>query len=150
VILANDCNPERVEIARALANGLSALGIYTKVYELPQDEYFSRLGDGDFDLYIGGVVLSNHAPFDFLFSSGGLFLHNAPTLEAAYAMRLAYTEAGYRDATARFQTVFAQQAPVVGIAFRHTALLTGARIRTTEAPTTCDIFRGAHAWQVSP
>ncbi|MCL1843751.1 MAG: ABC transporter substrate-binding protein, partial [Defluviitaleaceae bacterium] len=133
VILANAENPQRVSIAQQLAASLTAAELPAIAEILPFEEYSARLDALDFDLFIGGIQLS-FAPDVSVFFSGGLFPHD-PVLEAAYsALLIASSELAYLQAISRLQQAFAERLPVIGLAFKHSAILANPRITSALNP----------------
>ena len=148
VILANAENPQRVSIAQRLAASLNAVGLYTKAEILPSDEYFERLDSHDFDLFIGGVNLPFAPDTRFLFQGSGLF-QNDPILDGFFqGLMIASTEGAYLQAVSQFQQAFAERLPVIGLAFRHSALLTNQRVAHGISPAPDHIFAGINEWVI--
>lgn len=147
IILANADNPQRVSIANRLASALNAVGLPANAEIVPYAEYFTRIENGDFDLFIGGVNLAFMPEVQFFFR-GGFYIEDL-ALEAAFAAtQNALTETAYRQAVAQFQQAFVDRIPVIGLAFRHSAMLTNVRIVQNEAPTPCNIFGLVNLWDV--
>lgn len=147
VILANAENSQRVSIAARLADSLSNAGLSAVAEILPSEEYFARLAAYDFDLFVGGMELP-FAPDVRVFFGGGLFPF-CPVLEAAFAaVEIASTEAAYIEAVSRLQAAFAEQLPVIGLAFTHSAVLTGPRLSGDLSPAPGDIFSNVREWKV--
>ncbi|MDR0273539.1 MAG: ABC transporter substrate-binding protein [Clostridiales bacterium] len=148
VILANEENPQRASIARRLAQSLISAGLSANAEVIPTEEYFARIAAHDFDLYIGGMELSFAPDAQIFFTGGEMFLHD-PILENAYAAILfASTEAAHIQAVSHFQEIFTEQLPVIGLAFRHSAVLTSPRISSDLNPAPDHVFANVHEWQI--
>jgi len=147
-IIANDCNPQRTAIAKRLAESLTGAGLPTQTELLPLAEYFARIDLGDFDLYIGGVNLAFAPHVQLFFEGSKLFPADYALQDAFYAVRLAGTEMAYLQAMAEFQLLFAEQLPVISLAFRHSAVLTNMRITQNVAPIPDNVFGGLGAWVI--
>ena len=148
VILVNEENPQRVSIARALAQSLNVVGLPSIVASVPEDEYFYRLDNHDFDLFIGGVNLSFSPDVSFLFQQNEMFIHDGWLENAFTAMMIATTESAYLQAVANFRQAFAERLPVVGLAFRHSAVLADARIENNLNPAPDNVFYGINEWSL--
>jgi len=149
VILANEDNPQRVTIARRLAADLMRSGLPAHAEIVPAEEYFARLAAHDFDLFVGGMELSAATDVRVFFQDGGLFMHD-PLIESAQAvMHSAATEAEFLQAMRRLQIAFAEQIPVMGLAFMHSALLTSTRIVPPTQPVPGFVFADIHEWRLS-
>ncbi|MCL2216700.1 MAG: peptide ABC transporter substrate-binding protein [Defluviitaleaceae bacterium] len=148
IILANAENPQRVSIAQRLANALDAAGLPSRAEILPDHEYFWRLDSHDFDLFIGGVNLPFAPDMQFLFQSGGLFQYDNLLDGFFSAMMIASTEGAYLQAVSQFQHAFAERLPVIGLAFRHSAVLTNSRIARGTNPAPDNIFARISEWVI--
>ena len=146
-ILANADNPQRVSIANRLAAALHTAGLPATAVIVPYDEYFARLESGDFDLFIGGVNLPFMLDFGFLFG-GGFFIYDHVLDSALSAIPGAITEPAHRQAVANFQQAFVDHIPVIGLAFRHSAVLTNMHISQNQAPPPCNIFGVVNLWSL--
>ncbi|MCL1844539.1 MAG: ABC transporter substrate-binding protein [Defluviitaleaceae bacterium] len=147
-ILANAENPQRAAIAERLAESLTVAGLAANAKIVDSDEYFARIDAHDFDLFIGGIELPFSPDVQFFFTPGEFFLYDT-TLAAAFgALTLASTEAAYEQAMNRLQEAFSEQLPVIGLAFKHSALLTSPRISGDLNPTPDHVFSGVDAWGV--
>jgi len=148
VILVNRENPQRVSIAQRLAEGLNAINLPTRLASVRASEYFHRLENGDFDLYVGGMILTTQPDVQFMFQSGGLFASD-PVLASAFAVMAATTtESAYIQAVEGFQQAFVDRLPVIGLAFRHSAMLTNTRISQGAPPMPDNVFYGVNYWSV--
>jgi ABC-type oligopeptide transport system substrate-binding subunit len=80
------------------------------------------------------------------FQGGGLFVHD-PVLEAAYnSLLFASTELAYTEAMSRLQQAFTEQLPVIGLAFKHSAVLANPRITSGLNPTPGFVFGDVSEW----
>jgi peptide/nickel transport system substrate-binding protein len=147
-ILANEENSQRVAIAKKLAASLNRAGLPANAVIVPADEYFSRLASHNFDLFVGGMKLPFAPDVEFFFQNSPLFMFDAQ-LEAAFAnVQLASTEIAYVQALQNLQQVFADRLPVIGLAFKHSALLTTPRVHGGINPTPCRVFSNANEWLI--
>ena len=148
IILVNKENPQRVSIARRLAESLNNVGLPAGVLPVSEEDYFYRLENHEFDLFIGGVNLSFTPNVQFMFQHSDLFV-NDPWLNTAFnAMMVATTESAYLQAVSNFQQVFTERLPVIGLAFRHSSVLTNLRISQNVAPQPDNVFHGLIEWEI--
>ena len=148
IILVNAENPQRISIAKRLAVGLNAIGVKAHTEIAPSDEYFLRIDTHDFDLFIGGANLPFAPNMQFLFQNNGPFQHDA-TLDTLFTgMMIASTEGAYLQAVSQFQQTFAERLPVIGLAFRHSAVLTSPRIANNINPAPDHIFASINEWAI--
>jgi peptide/nickel transport system substrate-binding protein len=153
IIIVNEESTERVAIARRLATGLAEARLDAEVVALPTDEFSARLIADDYDLYVGWAELSFAPDFAFLFNgqrTGGVLFNHDPQLEALFAVTLtAATESTFLSALSQFQHAFAENLPVIGLAFRHSAVLMGTRVQSDIPPAPCNIFLYANKWKIN-
>jgi ABC-type transport system substrate-binding protein len=147
IIIANEDNPQRVSIAESLAASLNAVGTPASALIVHYEEYFARLEDGDFDLFVGGVNLAFSPDVEFFFS-GGFYLEDYVLAEAFAAIKSAYTEYDYLRAVRQFQQTFAERLPVISLVFRHSSVLTNRRIVQHAAPPADNIFGLVNLWSI--
>jgi len=148
VILANYEHIERADIARRLAQSLERAGQPAIIEVLPFDEYYQRLMDGDFDLYIGGMQLDFAPDFAFMFQGEGLFGLD-PVMEGLLAnLNSATTESAFLQAVSQLQQGFTQRLPIISLGFRHSAVLTGTRVTQGRGPATDHIFAFINEWVI--
>jgi len=148
VIIANEDNSQRISIANRLAASLNDIGVSARAEILPYEEYFSRLETGEFDLYIGGMTLSN-PPDTQIFFNGGFFLDCSVLQEAFYTTAQSFfNEAAFLQSMAQFQQVFADRLPVIGLAFRHSAVLTSSRVSQNIPPASDNAFGWVNLWRI--
>ena len=147
VIIANEDNPQRVSTAIRLELALNAAGMATRTDILPYEEYFARLEEGSFDLFIGGMTLQ-YPPSLEIFFAGGFFME-CEILADAYnhASQTFFNETQYLQALAEFQQAFADRLPIISLAFRHSAVLTNTRINQTAAPAADNVFGLVNYWE---
>lgn len=70
-LLVNEDNPFRTAAARSIAEQLSAVGFAVEVEELAFDEYTRRIKQGDYDLYLGEIRLTEDMSLRPFFAEDG-------------------------------------------------------------------------------
>ena len=150
VIIVNDDNPQRIRVAHNIAESLKLLDITVNVEILSYTEYFLRLDEGRFDLFVGGINLDFVPNLEFFFAGGlnDLFINDI-VLQEAYSRALfsgAYDN--HLDYYAEFQKMFLERVPIISLAFRHSSVLTNARISQNKSPAPCshNAFLWVNLW----
>ena len=148
-VLVNEEHIERVIIAERLLAGLVRAGMEAELIVLPFEEYYARLMEGEFDLFLGGMQLDFAPEFGFMFEPSELFGY-APEM-AVYLANLGYasTETAFLQAVSQLQQGFNQHLPVISLGFRHSAVLTGTRVQQLHAPATDHNFVFANEWIIA-
>lgn len=72
-ILVNSNNPTRLLAARQIKDFLKEIGIQSTVEPEDWNTYLSRLNSGDFDLYLGGMQLSQDMDLRMLLAKSGQY-----------------------------------------------------------------------------
>jgi len=153
VILVNGDSTERTQMAYRLAASLTAAGLTVQVAAPTGAAYQAQLAAYDFCLFVGWAVLDAAPDFAFMFQENAsgeysLFAPNAYLQHYFTMMQTASTESAYLQAAAQLQHAFAEQLPVLGLAFRYTALLTSTRIAGNPAPAPGHVFITADQWRL--
>ena len=148
VIITNEESFQRVNIARRLSESLNAIGLASEVQTLPRAEYLARLESGEFDLFIGSVILSFAPGMQFFFENGGMFMHDDYLENAFHNMLLATTETAYKQAVQQFSETFVERLPVIGLGFTHSSVLANMRVGPGLGPSPDNVFGGVGGWEI--
>ena len=148
VILVNTEHIERVHIARHLAAGLEAAQLQAEVVALSFEEYYERLMEGDFDLFLGGMQLDFAPDFAFMFQGGALFGYDAVMEGLLAGLNIASTEIAFLQAVTQLQQGFVERLPIISLGFRHSAVLTGTRVEQGRGPASDCIFAFVNEWRI--
>ncbi|MCL2605095.1 MAG: ABC transporter substrate-binding protein [Defluviitaleaceae bacterium] len=145
IIIVSENSRERVAVAYRLADGLEEAGLTAEVHVLSDEEFIERLADNnDYDLFVGWAELGFVPDFAFLID------HDTALQELLAATRVAATESAYIEAVSQLQHAFIERVPVLGLAFRHSAVLMGTRIQSNIPPAPCRIFAYVNEWKIIP
>jgi len=148
-IVVNTEHIERVRIANHLAAGLVAAGQSATVIALPFEEYYARLTDGEFDLFLGSMQLGFVPDFAFMFQYGQLF-GNDTVMEGLFAnLNIASTESAYLQAVSQLKQGFVDRLPIISLGFRHSAVLTGTRVTQSRTPASDHVFIHVNEWTIA-
>jgi len=157
IILVNEEHIERIHIAERLAHSLTinqALSssrtnhVGFEVVILPFDEYYERLHAGDFDLFLGGMILNPEPDFLFMFQGGELFGYHQELEGLFNNLNSALTETAFLQAVSQLQQGFVDHVPIISLGFRHSAILTGTRVVIGQAPPNDNVFLFVNEWVV--
>ena len=132
-ILYNIENDIRAKIAAELKLNLEKTGFAIELDGRSFEEYQAALEAGDFDIFVGGIILSDKRPdFRFMFGEGGERNYGAYRSDEMDALLdnidAAQTPREYMAAYAEFQAFIAAELPIIGAAFRFQALMTAKNI----------------------
>jgi ABC-type transport system substrate-binding protein len=132
-------NLYRVNAARAAADYLTAVGFTVDLKSLDEDEFFSALEGGDFDLYYADVALAPDFDLrELLYSEGSLNYGHIPessTLTDLYQSALENSGNRYD-----LYAYILEQAYICPILFQNNAVYTTRGLFTGLSPTPDSLF----------
>jgi peptide/nickel transport system substrate-binding protein len=153
-IAVNKENVERVKIGQLLAKNLEELNISVKLEELEFAEYMRRIGDKDFDLFIGGFNLTLIPDLSFAFGSGedrsNVFSYQDDVMNGLLSSAFSSTtEIAYKKAMSDLQKHIGEELPCVSLVFRRSAMLTDQRVQGPKTPNMSNIFANINQWHIA-
>lgn len=149
-LIVNQDNTAKVKMAEELSGTLGVLGVVVTLEKLPWEDFTTALKRGDFDLYLGEVVLTaDFDPESLLF--GTLNYGGFADEETARLLALYQAAAGEerKAAAASLWEALTQTAPIIPLCFKNGSLLTQWGQVSGAAPTQRDVFAGLENWRVS-
>ena len=148
--LVNQDNTIKMKMAEELSSELEELGCAITLERLPWDDYTAALKKGDFDLYLGEVVLT--ADFDpKVLLNGALNYGGFADKETDRLLELYRAAAGEerKQAAAELWERFVQVVPMIPLCFKNGSLLTQWGRVSGAAPTQRDVFAGLENWRLA-
>lgn len=145
-LLLSSGNSEREQAARALSEMLKKQGVEVTVESKDYEAYLSALKNGEFDLYLGEVKLTNDLDLSPFFSPSGAASYG---IQTGGAMSAAY--AAFRADTAQldaFQKAFLEETPLIPLMFRNGVIAFSRSISGQMQASVSDIFYNIEQWQV--
>ena len=160
VILVNEENAERMNVADILRDSLAGVGINAVVSRQPFGRYTELAAAQAWDLLVGGFNMGMVPDLSFAFYSGNtpnltaggqnVFLYRSTILDALFAQASgAVDESAYQSALSDIQRLFAEELPVISVAFRKNALLLDRKVQGDVRPAIDDIFANSYEWVIN-
>ena len=150
-LLVNSENTAKVAAAQRIAYQLEAAGVQVTLTKLPFDDYAAALSRGDFDLYLGEVVLTADFDLSALLSSSGSLNYggwrDAQTDALLSALRAAQGE-GRKSAADTLFTHLNQQVPIAPICFKNGSVLTQWSRLSGLDPVRGNVFHHLEGWMI--
>ena len=144
--------PVKVSIARQIAEELRAVGISVTLHELPWEDYLIALDEGEFDLYLGEVMLTADFNLSALLTEDGS-LNYGGFNDAGYAARiaayLAADDASRAAACSDMCQYIVANSPIIPIAFENREVVTHRGAVSGIELSPYNIFRNIADWKVS-
>lgn len=156
-ILVNSENNERMETAEIIMNNLNLIGMNVSIIEQNFQDYQTMLNEDKFDMFIGGVILSNTPDLRQLFLSSlqapeglNFFNYQDSQMDQLLGQVInAVGEENFKQQYSNLQKYISQQIPCIGIAFKSSLVLTGVRVKGEKEPTNNNIFNNIEKWYIS-
>ncbi|MGI5963421.1 MAG: ABC transporter substrate-binding protein [Lawsonibacter sp.] len=150
-LLVNSENTAKVAVAQRIAYQLEAAGIEIQLKKLPFDDYTHALEQGDFDLYLGEVVLTADFDLSILLHSSGTLNYgrwrDSTTDTLLTAFRSAQAEARNETASTLF-THLNEQVPIAPICFKNGSVLTQWGRLSGLSPVRGNVFYHLEGWTI--
>lgn len=148
-LLVNNTNTARVAAANIIKEQLSAVGIALSVNAVSNEQYFSMLSSGNFQLYIGEVQLPNNMDIGQLVLSGGTAAYGIKPIvvsEEKGSLSVGNYDSvinGYyegKNSISEVSTALTNYLPVIPVLYRNKLLFYSDRITNIENVSSGDIF----------
>lgn len=152
-LLVNSENNAKVSAAEYIVYQLQAAGLEIQLEKLSWDNYLSALSAGQFDLYVGEVLLTADFDLSALLLSSGSLNYGGWTDEQTDTLLSAFCAAQgiQRVAAARqLYTYLDQQSPIIPICFKHGSVLTQWGRLAGLQPRQNNIFYDLSGWSLDP
>ncbi len=142
-ILINEENTVRENVARIIAKNLEAFGIKASVVRVPYEEYTKRIAEGNYDAFVGSMLLSAELDFSPLLGSGNVFSFEDGEMQFVMSqMQGKQTKDEIKASYAEFINLFEQLNPVVGLFFENSVMIYSKKISGEVLPSYFDVYRG--------
>ena len=143
-IIVSAENPEGMGTATILAEGLEQAGVDVILEILPFSTFISRVDAVDFDIIVGGILVSPIPDFGFLETILG---YSSEEFNLTMTMmRYSLSESGLIQAAEVAQHYVADNLPIIGVAFRRQVLYTTGHVRGNIEISARDIFASVNDW----
>lgn len=141
-LLVNSESSEKVAMAQAIAQSLSAFDLTVTVESLPWEEYLSAVAAGNFDLYYGETRLTADWDVTRLIGTGGSMNYGGWSNATTDLLLSTYRTGKEREeAAAVLYRHLAQEMPVIPVCFKSLSILTHSGtvedIQSTESNLFC-------------
>lgn len=147
--LVNSENTAKVAAAQRITYQLEAAGISVTLSKLPFDDYTTALNQGNFDLYLGEVVLTADFDLSALLSSSGSLNYGGwrDTQTDSLLTALCASQGDNRKTAAdALFTYLNQQVPIAPICFKNGSVLTQWNRLSGLEPVRGNIFHHLEGW----
>lgn len=144
-LIVNTESTAKVTAARTIARQLKQAGLTVTVSALNWSEYLSALSSGQFDLYLGEVVLTADFDLSRLVGSGGSLNYTRWSSAQADSLLRAFQSAPAsqrREAANALCGYLAEQSPIAPLCFERGSVLSRWEGAARLTPTRANVFYG--------
>ncbi|MDO5478541.1 MAG: ABC transporter substrate-binding protein, partial [Clostridia bacterium] len=147
-IIVNEDDSVRVGIANFLSHWLLNYGIFADVEILSYSKYKERLTSGDYDAFVGGCTIGNAANFSFLIGTGGsanVFGYSGGVMDMRISALATASGENLTAEAKKFGKAMAESAPLVGIYFKTTKVITKKNVVIPQISPT-GVYVATYLW----
>jgi len=150
-ILVNEENQTRLRLAEGLQGYFEEAGIAAYVTAVPFGVYEQRIAAREYDLFIGGVSLSENYDLSFFFQTDANYfgVSNAETDRILQALPLARSEAEKQTLFHELCSILKWEMPIISLYFEKDMLIFDKRVKGNIRPSASDLFYGIEEWFLS-
>ena len=152
VLLVNSENTAKLSAARRIAYQLDAAGVPVALVSLSFQDFTARLAAGDFDLYLGEVVLTADFDLTALLSPDGALNYGQWQDTQISPLLTAFRQASDSTRAGAAYTLYhylSQQMPIAPICFKNGSVLTQWGRLTGLSPVRGNVFYQLENWTIS-
>ncbi len=151
ILLVNNENAAKLAAAQRIAYQLDAAGLSVTLTSLPFEEFTSALSQGEFDLYLGEVVLTADFDLSPLLSANGSLNYGQWQDEQISSLLDAFRTSDSSSRPAAAQALYAylmQQVPIAPICFKNGSALTQWGRLSGLSPVRGNVFYHLENWTI--
>ncbi len=149
-LLINDSNPLRVSMAEDIKNYLKKINIDLQIESVPDSDYFSRLGEGNFDMFIGGMDFDPRYDLRKLFDkSGSIGYSNEDVINLVDQMEHCISSDKRQKVFKMLSDRLTEDVPYYCIGYYEYGLVSGGKWEKKPDPTFFNIYNGCENWKWS-
>ena len=143
-LLVSDSDEKRVSLAKSIAEALRKNGIDVNLEIIEKDKFTSALSEGEYDMYIGEVKLTEDMSLSSFFTEGQGLSYGIDTSCAAAKAYFDF-KAGKIDITT-FAKVFDEYKPFLPICYKKGIAYYSRELRYEGTVSENDIFSNIYSW----
>ena len=149
-ILVSGENDEKLRLAKRIAAQLTTAGLETEVKEEDFDRYIKHVNNGDFELFLGEVMLEKNMDPSFLTGTGNYFFYENPALNTQLSSAALTKDTDIRrQCFEGYMDMFLEEAPFVPLFFRTESVIYDRNISGNKMPTMFRPYRDVDTWYFS-
>lgn len=147
-LIVNSNNEKRMAIADRIAETLSSSGFSVSVNKIDYNSYLDRIGNGNFEMFVGEVETSSPInPLELLDNNNNYFRFDVSELsELKYQLYGVRDKDKYRDTVRQIVRKFSENPPYVPLFFATTEVFYGTNVSGITEPTITQRYKNIGNW----
>lgn len=147
-LLINESSQIRNSIAEDIKTFLEKINIKVEIERVPDDEYFTRIDKGDFDMYIGGFDFDPRYDMRKLFDkSGSIGYSNEDVINLVNKMEFCLTPEDRRVNYQKLYKKLSDDVPFYCIGYYKYGFASGGRWNKSPTPTFFNPYYNCENWE---
>ena len=142
--LVSDSDEKKISLAKKITETLRKAGVDVSLKIIEQDKFTSALSEGDYDMYLGEVKLTEDMSLSSFFTNGQGLSYGIDTSSAAAKAYFDFKE-GKIDITT-FAKVFEEAMPFLPICYKKGIAYYSRELRYEGTVSENDIFSNIYSW----
>lgn len=144
-LIVNEENSSRINIAESVKLDLEAIGMNVRVVPLPFEEYEKRISSGDYQLFLGSVMLPDDIDLSFLMGNGNMFSYEDENMDKILSdIKNSQNRDKVIENYGRFKNQFITRMPIVGICFENFDMIYSKKVKGELEPTMANRYIGIY------
>lgn len=148
-ILVNSEDEERVKIAMNLSETMSKLGMRNSVSQCSEAEFWARINNRNYDMFIGKTTLLPNADSSDLLAGENIFNYSDEKMQTLLSqLGTVNDNEDKAEVYGEFFEHFRKECPIVPICFLKESVITSAKIKSGVSPLVSGMLVGTENWSV--
>ena len=142
-LLVNKDNSARVNMAKSIKFDLEGVGFKINVIPMAYEDYMNRIQNGQYEMFIGSIKLSDDLDYSYLLGEGNLFNYSDDRMsEMLGEIKTAITKDETVKKYKKLRERFDSRLPFIGICFENFMMHYSDNIKGELSSTSNDIYDG--------
>ncbi len=142
-LLVNKDNSARVNMAKSIKFDLEGIGFKINVIPVAYEDYMNRIQNGQYEMFIGSIKLSDDLDYSYLLGEGNLFNYSDDRMsEMLGEIKTAITKDETVKKYKKLRERFDSRLPFIGICFENFMMHYSDNIKGELSSTSNDIYDG--------
>ena len=148
-ILVSSENEERVAVAESISKSMSEMGMKNTVSKCSESEFYLRVTNGNYDMFIGKTSLLPNNDFNELVTGPNMFNYSDEKTKTLLAQLGTLTlEKDKAEVYNEFFEHFESECPIAPVCFLKESIITSAKIKSGVSPSVIGVVTRPENWSI--